>query len=96
MPRAIRAARDKAPAHGGPGAGAPAEPATAWGALDDKFNTQAPVQWRRAVEMRPNALRDLMKAGKGSLGSHVASPWPSVLDMARGHRGAVDTAGRGL
>lgn len=32
--------------------------------------------------MRPNKLRDLMKAGKPTLGTHVHSPWPSMIEMA--------------
>ena len=39
--------------------------------------------------MRPNALRDLMNAGQGSLGSHVASPWPSVVELL-GYTGQYD------
>ena len=31
--------------------------------------------------MRSNKLRELMKAEKPSLGTHVHSPWPSVIEM---------------
>lgn len=31
--------------------------------------------------MRPNRLRELLKADKPSLGTHIHSPWPSVIEM---------------
>jgi 2-keto-3-deoxy-L-rhamnonate aldolase RhmA len=39
--------------------------------------------------MRPNRLRQLLDAGRPSLGTHVHSPWPSVVEMV-GHSGQFD------
>lgn len=39
--------------------------------------------------MRPNRLRELLNAGKPSLGTHIHSPWPSVIEMV-GHSGHFD------
>ena len=39
--------------------------------------------------MRKNVLRELLKAGKPSIGTHVASPWPGTVEII-GHTGAFD------
>jgi 4-hydroxy-2-oxoheptanedioate aldolase len=39
--------------------------------------------------MRPNKLRDLLKAGKPSIGTRVHSTWPSIVE-AIGHTGLFD------
>lgn len=39
--------------------------------------------------MRRNRLRELMDAGEYSLGTHLHSPWPSVIEMV-GHSGNFD------
>ena len=39
--------------------------------------------------MRPNHLRNLLKEGKPSLGTHVHSPWPSMIEMV-GQSGMFD------
>ncbi len=39
--------------------------------------------------MRRNRLRELLDAGSSSLGTHVHSPWPSVIEMV-GHCGQFD------
>ena len=39
--------------------------------------------------MRRNRLRELIRDGKPSLGVHVHSPWPSVIEMV-GHSGQFD------
>ena len=42
----------------------------------------------RIVE-RKNVLRDLIKAGKPTIGTHVHSIWPGVVEVI-GHSGAMD------
>lgn len=39
--------------------------------------------------MRPNRLRELLQAGKPTLGTHVISPWPGIVEVI-GHSGAFD------
>ncbi len=39
--------------------------------------------------MRPNHLRNLLKEGKPTLGTHVHSPWPSMIEMV-GQSGLFD------
>ena len=39
--------------------------------------------------MRPNRLRELLDSGRPSLGIHVHSPWPSIIEMV-GHSGNFD------
>ena len=39
--------------------------------------------------MKPNKLRELMKAGKPTVGTHVHSPWPSMIEMV-GQSGMFD------
>ena len=39
--------------------------------------------------MRRNKLRELMDAGKPSLGTHIHSPWPSIIEMV-GQSGMFD------
>ena len=39
--------------------------------------------------MRPNKLRELLKAGKPTLGTHIHSTWPSEVE-AIGHTGLYD------
>ena len=39
--------------------------------------------------MRRNSLRELIDSGAYSLGTHVHSPWPSVIEMV-GHSGHFD------
>ena len=39
--------------------------------------------------MRPNTLRELLTAGKPTLGTHIHSTWPSVVE-AIGHTGMFD------
>ena len=39
--------------------------------------------------MRPNRLRELLTAGKPTLGTHVIIPWPGVIEII-GHSGAFD------
>ena len=39
--------------------------------------------------MRPNRLRELLKAGKPSLGTHLHISWPSITELV-GHSGAFD------
>ena len=31
--------------------------------------------------MRPNKLRELLRAGKPTLGTRVMSPWPTVIEV---------------
>ena len=39
--------------------------------------------------MRPNKLRELLNAGKGSLGTHIHATWPSIVEVI-GHTGMYD------
>ena len=39
--------------------------------------------------MRPNVLRQLLKEGKPTLGTHVISPWPGIVEIV-GHSGMFD------
>ncbi len=39
--------------------------------------------------MRKNILRELLKAGKPTIGTHVTSPWPGIVEVI-GHTGAFD------
>jgi 2-keto-3-deoxy-L-rhamnonate aldolase RhmA len=39
--------------------------------------------------MRRNRLRDLLNEGKPTLGTHVISPWPGIVEVI-GHSGAFD------
>jgi 2-keto-3-deoxy-L-rhamnonate aldolase RhmA len=39
--------------------------------------------------MRPNRLRELLKAGKPSLGTHLHTSWPSIFEIV-GHTGLYD------
>ena len=39
--------------------------------------------------MRHNRLRELLRAGKPSLGTHVISPWPAIYEVV-GRSGAFD------
>jgi 4-hydroxy-2-oxoheptanedioate aldolase len=39
--------------------------------------------------MKPNKLRELLKAGKPTLGVHSVIPWPRLIEMI-GHTGAFD------
>ena len=39
--------------------------------------------------MRPNRLRELLNEGKPTLGTHIHSPWPSVIEMV-GQSGMFD------
>jgi 2-keto-3-deoxy-L-rhamnonate aldolase RhmA len=39
--------------------------------------------------MRKNVLRELLNAGKPTLGTHVLSPWPGIVEVI-GHSGAFD------
>lgn len=39
--------------------------------------------------MRPNRLRELLKAGKPTLGTHLHISWPSITELV-GHSGAFD------
>ena len=39
--------------------------------------------------MKPNRLRQLLNEGKPSIGTHVISPWPGVVEII-GHSGAFD------
>lgn len=39
--------------------------------------------------MRPNRLRELLREGRGSVGTHLHSSWPSVVEVV-GHTGAFD------
>jgi len=39
--------------------------------------------------MRPNRLRQLLDEGKPTIGTHVISPWPGVVEII-GHSGAFD------
>ncbi len=39
--------------------------------------------------MRRNVLRDLLDAGKPTLGTHLISPWPGMVEVI-GHSGAFD------
>ncbi len=39
--------------------------------------------------MRTNILRELLKADKPTLGTHVISPWPGIVEVI-GHSGAFD------
>jgi 4-hydroxy-2-oxoheptanedioate aldolase len=39
--------------------------------------------------MRPNKLRELLKAGKPTLGTHIHTTWPSIVE-AVGHTGRYD------
>ena len=39
--------------------------------------------------MRPNRLRELLKAGKPTLGMHLIDPWPGMAEVV-GHSGGFD------
>lgn len=39
--------------------------------------------------MRPNRLRQLLNEGKPSVGTHVITPWPGMIEIV-GHTGAFD------
>ncbi len=39
--------------------------------------------------MRPNKLRELLRAGRPSLGTHIHSAWPATIELA-GHSGMFD------
>lgn len=39
--------------------------------------------------MRPNILRELLRAGKPTLGTHLHSSWPTIVELV-GHSGAFD------
>jgi len=39
--------------------------------------------------MRPNRLRELLRAGKPTLGTHVHSAWPATIELV-GHSGLFD------
>ena len=39
--------------------------------------------------MRPNRLRELLRAGKPTLGTHIHSAWPATIELA-GHSGMFD------
>jgi 4-hydroxy-2-oxoheptanedioate aldolase len=39
--------------------------------------------------MKKNVLRELLNAGKPTLGTHVISPWPGIVEVI-GHSGAFD------
>ena len=39
--------------------------------------------------MRPNRLRELLRARKPSLGTHIHSAWPATVELA-GHSGMFD------
>ena len=39
--------------------------------------------------MKPNRLRQLLNEGKPTLGTHVISPWPGIVEII-GHSGAFD------
>jgi len=39
--------------------------------------------------MKPNRLRQLLQEGKPSLGTHLLSPWPGLVEIV-GHSGAFD------
>jgi 4-hydroxy-2-oxoheptanedioate aldolase len=43
----------------------------------------------RRYELRKNVLRELLTAGKPTIGTHVISPWPGVVEVI-GHTGAFD------
>jgi len=32
--------------------------------------------------MRPNKLRELLRAGRPSLGTHIHSAWPATIELA--------------
>ena len=33
--------------------------------------------------MRPNKLRELVRAGRPSLGTHIHSAWPATIELAK-------------
>ena len=39
--------------------------------------------------MRPNVLRELLDAGKPTLGTHILTPWPGMIEIV-GHSGMFD------
>ena len=39
--------------------------------------------------MRPNRLRELLREGKPTLGTHIHSAWPATIELA-GHSGLFD------
>ena len=39
--------------------------------------------------MRPNRLRERLRAGRPTLGTHIHSAWPAVVELA-GHAGCFD------
>ncbi len=39
--------------------------------------------------MRRNRLRELLRAGQPSVGTHIHSAWPAVVELA-GHSGLFD------
>src|SRR5262249_25214000 len=49
-----------------------------------------PSPHRKEIErMRPNRLRELLRAGKPTLGTHVHSAWPATIELV-GHSGLFD------
>jgi len=41
------------------------------------------------MEKRTNVLRELIKAGKGTIGTHLHSQWPGMVEVV-GHSGVID------
>jgi 2-keto-3-deoxy-L-rhamnonate aldolase RhmA len=39
--------------------------------------------------MRPNKLRELLRAGQPTLGTHIHSAWPATIELV-GHSGLFD------
>ena len=39
--------------------------------------------------MRPNRLRELLTKGEPTLGTHLISPWPGMVEIV-GHSGMFD------
>jgi hypothetical protein len=44
--------------------------------------------WRQG-EMKPNGLRQLLNEGRPTIGTHVISPWPGIVEII-GDSGAFD------
>ena len=48
-----------------------------------------PSRTKESNPMRPNRLRELLRAGKPTLGTHIHSAWPATIELA-GHAGMFD------
>src|SRR5262249_21831614 len=61
-----------------------------WKDIPWRGGCSLPSLRRKEIErMRPNRLRELLRAGKPTLGTHIHSAWPATIELA-GHSGLFD------